>query len=348
MLPENLMFTSSVSNDLEGFFSKNHFSRTGILVDENTKKHCLPLISSAVSHCGIIEIKSGEVYKNVETCNHIWTSMTNAGFDRSSLLINLGGGVICDMGGFCAATFKRGIEFINIPTTLLAQVDASIGGKTGIDFLSLKNQLGVFSEPFAVIIDPVFLSTQDKRHVKSGFAEIIKHSLIADNGYFQYLLTTSFDEIKWDKVIQRSIEIKHSFVVQDPFEEEVRKSLNFGHTIGHALESYYMEKNNQLLHGEAVAAGLLCESFVSALKLGLPDPALQDISKLIVHNFGCRKISPESQPEIMNYLKNDKKNIEGRILMTLISGIGKVKVNVEVSVEEIEKSFSFYNHLVKA
>ena len=347
MLPENLICTSNVSNDLEGFFSKNHFSKTGILVDENTKKHCLPLISSAVSHSQIIEIPSGEIYKNIETCKHIWSSMTNAGFDRSSLLINLGGGVICDMGGFCAATFKRGIEFINIPTTLLAQVDAGFGGKTGIDFLSLKNQLGVFIEPIAMIADPVFFATLNERHFRAGLAEIIKHSLIADNDFFQYLLTTSFDKIEWTETIQRSIKIKNSFVVQDPFEEESRKSLNFGHTIGHAVESYFIGKDGELVHGEAVAIGLICECFLSAIKLGLPESDLQDVSRLILSNFGSRKISPESFPEIMNYLNNDKKNIDGRVLMTLIPGIGKVKVNVEVSGEEIIKSFSFYNHFAK-
>ena len=238
------------------------YSQVAILVDENTKRDCLsklPQIESAL----IIEIKSGEQYKNISTCSFIWEQLTINNFDRNSLLINLGGGVIGDMGGFCAATYKRGLEFIHIPTTLLAMVDASVGGKLGIDFKGFKNQIGLFNNPKAVLISSVFLETLAESELKSGFAEVVKHALISDNSLWLKLKNTPFTDLDWEDIIDTSIQIKNKIVLADPFEKGERKKLNFGHTFGHAIESYYLEKRTPISHGKAVFMGMILEAEIS-------------------------------------------------------------------------------------
>ena len=232
------------------------YSKVAILVDENTKRDCLyklPKIENPL----IIEIKSGEEYKNISTCNFIWEQLTINNFDRNSLLINLGGGVIGDMGGFCAVTYKRGLEFIHIPTTLLAMVDASVGGKLGIDFKGFKNQIGLFHNPKAVLISTEFLDTLDESELKSGFAEVIKHALILDNPLWLKLKNTTFTDLDWEDIINHSVQIKNKIILEDPFEKGERKKLNFGHTFGHAIESYYLEKGTPISHGEAIFMGMI-------------------------------------------------------------------------------------------
>ena len=232
-------------------FGISTYSKVAILVDENTKRDCLhklPKIENAI----IIEIKSGEEYKNISTCNFIWEQLTINNFDRNSLLINLGGGVIGDMGGFCAATYKRGLDFIHIPTTLLAMVDASVGGKLGIDFKGFKNQIGLFNNPKAVLISPEFLETLAESELKSGFSEVVKHALISDNSLWVKLKNTPFTDFDWGDIIDTNVQIKNKIVLADPFEKGERKKLNFGHTFGHAIESYYLEKGTPISHGEAV------------------------------------------------------------------------------------------------
>ncbi|MCC6690576.1 MAG: 3-dehydroquinate synthase, partial [Bacteroidia bacterium] len=242
-----------------------------ILVDQNTIVHCLPYLIAEVKslkNAEIIEIESGEQNKNIKVCIELWKVLGEYQANRKSVIINLGGGVICDIGGFVASTFKRGIEFINIPTTLLAQVDASVGGKTGIDFNNFKNEIGVFNNPSAVIVNPYFLKTLSKKEYLSGFAEIIKHALIADLAYWEKILKTELsDEVGIAELVKQSIAIKRKVVESDPHEKGLRKILNFGHTIGHALESYFLEKNESIvLHGEAVAAGMICEAYLSFRK----------------------------------------------------------------------------------
>lgn len=342
MLPGNVIISDSLSSDLQRFLDQSNFTQVAILVDENTRKHCLPLLSKSLNDLLVVEIPSGEHHKNIDSCNLIWESLLKTNLDRNSLLINLGGGVICDLGGFCASTYKRGIEFINIPTTLLAQVDASIGGKTGFNFNGLKNQVGVFSEPIATIINYAFLETLPEREIKSGFAEVIKHAIIADANHFYELETFDFNQADWNSIIPTSINIKNQIVTKDPFEEDLRKSLNFGHSIGHALESFLLQQGSAITHGEAIAAGMVCESFISSQKLNLAAEVQARINNLIIRHFPMLGIPKESHEGIIQLILGDKKNRLGNILMSLIPNLGNVEVNVQVTHEEIEASLSYY------
>ena len=344
MLPQNVIVSSNVSETLSEFIRTHNYSKVAILVDDNTRKHCLPLLDS-LNYSSEITIPPGEENKNLQTCKAVWESMLEQNMDRSSLLICLGGGLICDLGGFCASTFKRGIEFINIPTTLLAQVDASIGGKTGVNYKNLKNQIGVFSEPIATIINTAFLDTLEERQMKSGFAEMIKHALIANESYYTYLETTPLPDINWPEAISDSIAIKNSIVEIDPFEENIRKALNFGHTVGHALETYFLNNSDDILHGEAVAAGIICASFISVEKLHLDKKSLDRINELIIAHFGLLDLDSNAIGKVINLIKADKKNESGKILMTLLPRIGDVEVNVEVSEEEVSKCLTYYESL---
>ncbi|MEM6829454.1 MAG: 3-dehydroquinate synthase family protein, partial [Bacteroidota bacterium] len=242
--PSYLTITNHPTQILDQLVEKWRPDKIAVLVDENTFEHCLPLVK--VEGTSIIQIESGESNKNLETCSHIWSHMTQHAFTRKSLLVNLGGGVIGDMGGFAASTYKRGIKFVNMPSTLLSQVDASIGGKLGIDFEGLKNHIGLFREPDHVIVYPGFLATLPQREMKSGFAEVIKHSLIADKTHWEYLKTTTFNDLNWNEMIPKSIAIKQEVVSKDPTEQGYRKVLNFGHTLGHAIESHFLNSETPL------------------------------------------------------------------------------------------------------
>jgi 3-dehydroquinate synthase len=312
-------------------FSKldiSNYSQVAILVDENTKRDCLsklPQIENAL----IIEIKSGEEYKNISTCNLIWEQLTINNFDRNSLLINLGGGVIGDMGGFCAATYKRGLEFIHIPTTLLAMVDASVGGKLGIDFKGFKNQIGLFNNPKAVLISPEFLETLAENELKSGFAEVVKHALISDNSLWVKLKNTPFNELDWESIINTSVQIKNKIVLADPFEKGERKKLNFGHTFGHAIESYYLEKGTPISHGEAVFMGMILETEISDLS----ETNKNEIKNYILSNFALPYTPKKSS--LHKFLINDKKNQDGKINFTLLNGIGNCSLDNLFSLDEL-------------
>ncbi len=312
-------------------FSKldiSNYSQVAILVDENTKRDCLsklPQIENAL----IIEIKSGEEYKNISTCNLIWEQLTINNFDRNSLLINLGGGVIGDMGGFCAATYKRGLEFIHIPTTLLAMVDASVGGKLGIDFKGFKNQIGLFNNPKAVLISPEFLETLAENELKSGFSEVVKHALISDNSLWVKLKNTPFNELDWESIINTSVQIKNKIVLADPFEKGERKKLNFGHTFGHAIESYYLEKGTPISHGEAVFMGMILETEISDLS----ETNKNEIKNYILSNFALPYTPKKSS--LHKFLINDKKNQDGKINFTLLNGIGNCSLDNLFSLDEL-------------
>jgi len=308
------------------------YSQIAILVDENTKRNCLSIFLSAntqLNHALIIEIKSGEENKNILTCNFIWQQLTENNFDRNSLLINLGGGVIGDMGGFCSSTYKRGIDFIQIPTTLLAMVDASVGGKLGIDFDGLKNQVGLFENPKTVIIYPEFLKTLDKNQLVFGFTEVVKYALIADKEFWNTILETPFEKLNWNCIIETSVQIKNNIVLNDPREKGERKKLNFGHTFGHAIESFYLQKGTPIFHGQAIALGMLIESKMSDLsKL-----EKREITEFILSNFTL-PYNP-AKNKLIAFMQNDKKNKVGKINFSLLKGIGNCSIDNLFSANEL-------------
>ena len=304
------------------------YSKVAILVDENTKRDCLHKLPKIDSHV-IIEVKSGEHNKTISTCNYIWEKLTENHFDKNSLLINLGGGVIGDMGGFCASTFKRGIHFIQIPTTLLSMVDASIGGKLAIDFKNFKNQIGLFNNPKTVLIYPEFLDTLPKKILKSGFSEVVKHALIADRDLWNNISLKRFEDLDWLKIITTSVSIKNNIVLSDPYEIDMRKKLNFGHTYGHAIESFYLKKGTPVLHGEAVFAGMILETQLSNLH---PEEKLE-IKNYILSNFSLPFFPKKS--DLLPFLINDKKNKLGKISFSLLNQIGDCMVDHLFSIDEL-------------
>ena len=322
------------------------YSKIFILVDENTAEHCLPEFRANMGgkfDFETIQIKSGEIHKNIETCMQVWQSLSEMDADRRSLLINLGGGVITDLGGFVASTFKRGIHFINIPTTLLAMVDASIGGKTGVDLGVLKNQIGVFNNPQMVLVVPDYLATLDERQLKSGFAEMMKHGLIASGSYWTTLKRLdSYDKL--NSHIYESIKIKNDIVEQDPTEKNLRKILNFGHTFGHAIESYSLEDNDlpPLLHGEAIAIGMVLESYLSNRVIGLGMHQLDDIKSEFSKRFEKVSFSDTDIDNIVKLLRFDKKNVRGSINFTVIKRIGDTVIDNKIPKELFQQAFAYY------
>ncbi|MGK0366375.1 MAG: 3-dehydroquinate synthase [Saprospiraceae bacterium] len=326
---------------LRNILTERQYTKVAVLVDENTRTHCLPAVMEVLADFShfIIEIPSGELNKNIQTCTQIWTQMMENNADRHSLTINLGGGVIGDMGGFCASTFKRGMDFLQMPTTLLSQVDASIGGKLGVDFNHIKNSVGVFNNPQMVLIDPQFLTTLSQREIRSGFGEIIKHSLVADKSQWDTLLKIEdLSKVDWTDYLVPSLKIKQTIVEEDPFEKGIRKALNFGHTIGHAIESMALETDNPLLHGEAIAAGMICESYLSCQKVGLRQEEFEKIKTFITRIYQPREISEKDFPELIRLMSKDKKNEGFAINFTLLTGIGSCKINETATAAEIEES----------
>lgn len=334
--------TPDISVALDEMSLVEHYTNIAVLVDENTEKHCLPKISKLFSEALTIKINSGEENKTLDTCNQIWNALTQAHFDRNALLINLGGGVIGDMGGFCAATYKRGIDFINIPTTLLSQVDASIGGKLGIDFNGFKNHIGLFKNPKAVLIDSNFLDTLSKRELRSGFAEIIKHSIIGDSKQWDYIKLRKLDEFDFSKLVGESIEIKAQIVEDDPFESGKRKVLNYGHSVGHAIETHFLESDNKLLHGEAIAIGMICEAYIAKEKNMLNEQELDEIRRYISTVFEKIDFDKSSYEKLTENILHDKKNKKGKVLMALPVGIGRAQWDIEVDQNLITSSFDYY------
>ncbi len=334
---------SSITKAIQSYISDQKPTDVAILVDEHTKELCLPLLSE-LKISKTIEVTSGEEHKQLATCSHIWEQLTSFGFDRKALLINLGGGVIGDMGGFCAASYKRGIRFINVPTTLLSMVDASVGGKLGVDFGPLKNHIGFFQLPDEVFICPIFLKTLPQNELRSGFAEVVKHALIQDSEHWKWLQQQSFPDLNWLEVIKKSVAIKEEVVKEDPTEKGLRKILNFGHTIGHAIESYFLDKD-KLLHGEAIAVGMICESYVSWSKGLLSEEALKEITTLLIATYGQQKISEGAMEAIAPFMLQDKKN-EGKLIQaSLLKGIGNAIYDVEINKKNLLESIRHYNGL---
>ena len=333
---------------LQEIIDSGKYSKVFVFVDRNTGESCLPVFQEMLedySSFDLIETDPGEENKNIDFCIGIWKTLLDFEADRKCLMINLGGGVITDMGGFVASTYKRGIDFINIPTTLLSQVDASVGGKTGIDIDNVKNMVGTFTLPQAVFIETVFLKSLPERELLSGFAEMIKHGLIADATYFQELKDSDYKSVT-AAAIYRSVEIKNEVVTEDPLEKGLRKILNFGHTIGHAVESYSLSKDKKpLTHGEAIAIGMVCEAYLSHKNSDLSTEELQEISAYIKSVYPAYKIKEKSFPQLAVLMQSDKKNEHGNILFSLLESIGKCTYNCRVSESDVISSMEYYNSL---
>jgi 3-dehydroquinate synthase len=343
---ESIYIGRDVLPQLQAVLQNLAFSKVAVLLDENTLRHCYPLVKPYLPEHDIIQVQSGEEHKTLQTCTHIWQRMTELNLDRWSVLLNLGGGVIGDMGGFCAATFKRGLYFVQVPTTLLAQVDASVGGKTGIDFEGLKNHIGVYKEPKAVIIDPTFLNTLPQRQLKSGYAEMVKHWLIADAAAFEEQRHVGLFAENWDDLIRHSVGIKAAVVEVDPLEGGYRKVLNFGHTVGHAVESHLLEQpGRELLHGEAIAVGMLCEAYLSVKKGLLTKRELDQIETFLVSVYEKVRLTEDDIQAMSQLTLQDKKNTRTTINCTLLQGIGKAVWDQPVTLAEVQESLRYYQLL---
>lgn len=334
---------SPISESLKTFLGTRSYSKIIVLADTNTKRLCYPIIKDSLPKHTVITVKHGEENKNLQTCELIWSAMTEAQLDRHALMINLGGGVIGDMGGFCAATYKRGIDFIQIPTTLLSQVDASVGGKLGIDFQGFKNHLGVFTLPNAVLIDPVFLETLSEREKRSGFAEILKHCLIQDVNKWNEIRGKDLADQDLPDLIAHSVEIKKKVVEQDPTEKGLRKILNFGHTLGHAIETFFLPQGKKrLFHGEAIATGMVCESYI-AYKRGLIDErTLEQVEEFIFSIYGKVAIDAADFDTIIGLTLQDKKNKGKDVRFSLINATGSCLYDIVVTKNEMKKALEYY------
>jgi 3-dehydroquinate synthase len=322
-------------------------SRVFVLADSNTARQCMPLLLPHLpTDYQLIEIPAGEEYKTLASCELVWGALTEQRADRFAVLVNLGGGVVTDLGGFAAALYKRGIRFVQVPTTLLAQVDASVGGKTGVDFQGYKNQLGVFQAPAGVFVEPKFLATLDPRQVKSGYAEVIKHWLIADADAFNTNRRLGWLTDDWTEIIRDSVALKQRIVAEDPLEAGPRKLLNFGHTVGHALESYLLtQPGREALHGEAVAAGIVCESWLSVQRGLLSADELDKIETFVFSVFDKIAFVSLETEAIADFARQDKKNAGTTINCTLLSGIGHGVYDQPVTVAEIAESLRYYHRL---
>ncbi len=340
----DIYFNEVAEAGLNQFLTQNDYSHIFILVDKNTEEYCLgPFLNLlAMEPSATFTIKPGEENKTIEACVKVWNALSQNGGDRKSILINLGGGVVTDLGGFVASTFKRGIDFINIPTTLLAMVDASVGGKTGVDLGVLKNQVGVINQPRMVLLFPEFLKTLPENQLRSGFAEMLKHGLIADKTYWKALSgpINLFDE----ENIRQSIKIKDTIVSKDPTEKGVRKALNFGHTLGHAIESYFLEnsKLKTLLHGEAIAIGMILEGYLSHKLTGLSKMELDDIKQEFRKHFKKVNFTKKDIAIIIDLLKHDKKNTHGNINFVLLAELGQAVIDIKVPTHLFNEAFAYY------
>lgn len=315
-----------------------------ILTDERVEKYCLHILLEHLDiPVQVIRIPSGEHHKKLATCEEVWARLLQSGADRHSVLINLGGGVIGDLGGFCAATYMRGIRFIQMPTTLLSQVDASVGGKLGVDFMGIKNVIGLIRQPEAVYIFTEFLDTLPQTQLKSGYAELLKHGLIADKQAWKQLSSNKdVYTLEYESLICASLEIKRKITDQDPNEQGIRKILNFGHTIGHALESYWLDSRTPLLHGEAVAIGMVSESFLSYRAGNIPETDLFDIRNAILRIYGHHPRFVKPHNDLIEIMHTDKKNRYGELRFSLLKEVGNACFDIPITPDLVEESLIFY------
>ncbi|MBO4785453.1 MAG: 3-dehydroquinate synthase [Prevotella sp.] len=344
---QKIILSQSLNRDLTAAISECGHDNLFILTDEKTAQACLPVIQRyrCLRNARHITVPQGDTNKNLQSLTTIWQYLSENGATRHSLLINLGGGMITDLGGFAAATFKRGIDIINIPTTLLAMVDASVGGKTGINFNGLKNEVGAFCDARYVLLSTTFLKTLDSENLRSGYAEMLKHGLISTTERWAELVNYNLaqpDLAQLQHMVGQSVAVKQDIVAQDPHEHGIRKALNLGHTIGHAFESYAMQQGRPILHGYAVAYGIICELYLSAVKTAFPTDRMRQTVNFIRENYGQMNITCDDYPALLDLMRHDKKNTAGTINFTLLGDIGDIRINQTATEEEIKEALDFY------
>ena len=378
MNPQKVVMSQNLEEVLTAAVADCEKDRLFILTDETTKALCLPVVEGfgCLKGAQIITIGATDTHKTLDSLSHVWEALGEGGATRHSLLINLGGGMVTDLGGFAASTFKRGINYINIPTTLLSMVDASVGGKTGINFRGLKNEIGVFNNAATVILDTQFLKTLDAENILSGYAEMLKHGLIDSESHWAELVSFGFErnseerignseerignseerivnseerivnsENSWwmelQRMVEKSVNVKQRIVTEDPTEQGIRKALNLGHTAGHAFESFAL-KHQPILHGYAVAYGLVCELYLSCIKTGFPTDKMHQTVNFIHEHYGKMSITCDDYPQLMELMTHDKKNVAGIINFTLLGGIGDIRINQTATKDEIYEALDFY------
>ena len=352
----NVTVSSDIMPALRQAIEAVPHDRLFILCDETTAHLCLPHVapsllpqegeslSLAQEEARLIVIPPTDTHKTLDSLVHVWEELQRGGATRHSLLVNLGGGMVTDLGGFAASTFKRGFPYINIPTTLLSQVDASVGGKTGINFGGLKNEIGVFSEPVQVILDGVFLRTLDAEGMLSGYAEMLKHGLISTPAHLADVLCFPIESPDYKALaclVRQSVAVKERIVEQDPTEQGLRKALNLGHTVGHAFESWALTRK-PVLHGYAVAFGLICELWLSCVKTSFPTDTMRQVVYFIRQHYGTLPITCGDYPELIAYMRHDKKNTASAINFTLLADVGQLRLNSTADEEEIKEMLDFF------
>jgi 3-dehydroquinate synthase len=346
MSPQKVVISNQLDRTLAEAIAECEHDKVFVLADETTAKCCLPVIEKfdGMAEAKRIVIKATDTHKNLDSLSHVWQALSEGGATRHTLLINIGGGMVTDLGGFAASTFKRGINYINIPTTLLSMVDASVGGKTGINFLGLKNEIGVFNNAKSVILDTEFLKTLDTENLLSGYAEMLKHGLIKDTKMLGELLSFDIEQpdlAQLQRMVAESVAVKQQIVTEDPTEKGIRKALNLGHTAGHAFESFAL-KHTPVLHGYAVAWGLIVELYLSAIKTGFPTDKMRQTVRFILDHYGKMNITCDDYPTLLELMTHDKKNIAGIINFTLLGGVGDILIDQTATKEEIYEAFDFY------
>ena len=346
LMKQSIIISKCLKHELDMAVASCEHDRVFIITDDTTKDKCRPLLDGAECLDGAetISIPPTDTNKNLESLALVWKALSENGATRHSCVINLGGGMVTDLGGFAASTFKRGVNFINIPTTLLAMVDASVGGKTGVNFNGLKNEIGVFNDAKAVIIDTNFLKTLDETNLCSGYAEMIKHGLISDEDMWSSLMRFDIlapDYARLQNMVADSIKVKERIVEEDPHEAGIRKALNLGHTAGHAFESFAMKKGSPILHGYAVAFGTVCELYLSCIKTGFPVEKMRQTATYIREKYGTIAFTCKDYDALIELMRHDKKNTSGVINFTLLGGIGDIRINQTATEEEMFEAFDF-------
>lgn len=349
---QDVILSNNLETELTAAIARCPHDKLFVLVDTTTERLCFPVVKDFECLAGahIIIIGDTDENKTLESLSHVWEELQRGGGTRHSLMVNLGGGMVTDLGGFAASTFKRGIQYINIPTTLLSMVDASVGGKTGINFGGLKNEIGVFNCSQSVILDTTFLRTLDYQNLASGYAEMLKHGLISNEENWAELLgfelgnSNDISQVDFQRLgamVATSVAIKERIVEEDPTEKGIRKALNLGHTVGHAFESLALQEKRTVLHGYAVAWGLVCELYLSAIKTGFPTDKLRQTVQFIKQTYGEFNFTCKQYPQLLEFMTHDKKNTAGIINFTLLGGIGDIRINQTATKEEIEEALDF-------
>ncbi|MBR1400372.1 MAG: 3-dehydroquinate synthase [Prevotella sp.] len=346
-MEQRVVISKNLQEELAIAIAECEHDKIFVLADDTTAQVCWPRIQGFLSlrNARLIKIPPTDAHKELDSVAHVWKELSDNGASRHSLMINVGGGMVTDLGGFAASTFKRGIDFINLPTTLLAMVDASVGGKTGINFNGLKNEIGVFNDARFVILDTDFLATLDQENILSGYAEMLKHGLISNDKTWAELMnySPSADHLApLGAMLADSVAVKERIVEEDPLENGIRKALNVGHTVGHAFESFALKAGKPILHGYAVAYGIICELYLSAVKVGFPTDKMRQTVSFIREHYGCFNITCNDYPSLLELMTHDKKNTNGIIDFTLLGDIGDIRINQTANADEIKEALDFY------